>query len=461
MKKKLYYISFITLFCLTFAYSADIFKSFFQENPSDYTFEKNALYYAVDHKELLRESKNDSLVSRYTLRKQFIEYTQLFKNFSLHFDYSRNILNFSDILNNYYTASDPLPISYSFGIKTGVLHSGMNIQPGFNFSFSTLQDTLFIKNFPRSETKIYNDYFFDLLPGTLGDTIYYGDNYYKLDLDLLLDKIEEERGFSFYTRFTSSRNLFSEEHINTGKSKKLQGPRASLNSLGSRKYLGQFSLKLNRTSLLKFTIDLSSSPLDWSHTVFPHDPDTLEIIRLVNSKLNSYSCRLGYELLDKPIKFDISLYTGGLYLNSHIATPVLGYLFSLLPIAHQGDIDLSTQYFHFISHFDYPIDLGFMNITPSLDMLNGLYSTRLDILALLQFGIEDIDMSEEYLHFASISSLGINSKFILSPDLYMDLNISQLIPVIKQLSPEALTPEPSELKRYGGLSISLGVGMSW
>lgn len=449
------------LLCFSLAYSADIFNSFFPKYSSEDKFDQNALYYAADHKELLRENKNDSLVSRYTLRKQFVEYTQLFKSFALHLNYSRNILNLSDILNNHYITSNPLPISHSFGIKTRFLYSDINIRPGFNYSFSTLRDTLFIKNFPRSETKIYNNYFFDLLPGTLGDTIYYGDKYSKLEMDLLIDKIEEDHGFSFYTKITSTRNLLSEEHWNTGKYKKLQGPRASLNSLRSTKFLGQFSLKLNRNSLLKFGLDLSSSPLDWSHTLFPNDPDTLEIIRLATSRLNSYSCQLGYELLDKPVKFDISLYTGGLYMNSHIATPVLGYLFSLLPIAHQGDIDLSTQYFHFISHLDYPFDLGFITITPRLDILNGFYSTQLDILALLQFGIEDIDMSEKYLHFAGSTSLGINSKLMLNSDLYMDLDISQIIPVIKQLSPEPVPAPPSELKRYGGLSISLGVGMTW
>jgi hypothetical protein len=282
-----------------------------------------------------------------------------------------------------------------------------------------------------------------------------------MNIELLVEKMNENRGFTAYLRYSLLTNSLIENHYNTGSVAKLRGPRSTHNFFRVSRIKGYLALKLNPNSKIKGGIDLSSAPLNWVHTIFPNNPDTLEIIQLARSQIKSFSCRLGYEFIHRSLHFDISLNTGRVTGDAHFSTPVLGYIFGILPISHQGDLEIRTQYVHSIIHIDYPIHLNYINIYPRFDILSGYYSSDLRALALLQFGIEDIDIEESYLHFATIASLGLNSTIQFNSNLYLDLDISQLIPIIKQLTPTPEPTEPSDIKQYGGLSISLGIGINW
>ena len=458
------YHAIIALICLILLkplYAGDLFNSFIQESPSIREITHSGLDYHLDHIELLRESRNDTLLSRYAIRRQYISYTQELKILKFDLLYTRDILELDDILNSDYTHTNVVPKAHTFGVNTQFEIGKHKIRPGFKYSFSGFQDTLFIKEYPSSETKIYNDYFFDLIPSTFGDSLIYKNLFHKLNFEFYIENFNKDKGYSFYGQFVRSQNKLSEDHFNSGDVDKLAGPRSTLNLYTSTQVNTLLSLKLSSKSIIDVGLDLGFSPLNWSHTVFPNDPDTLEIITLTDAKLKLFSCKLTYRHVENNTNFKISLHAGHIDANAHLATPVLGYLFGLLPIAHQGDFDLNTNYFQTITQIDYIFELDFLSIKPRLDLLGGLYTSHLDVLALLQFGIEDIDIQEKYLHFALLASPGINTVFNLNSDLFMYLDISQLIPIVKQLSPEPTPIVPDGISRYGGLSVSLGVGMEW
>lgn len=448
-------------FCLSFAKSPDLFNTFFSNKPSVEKLDQSQLYFADEHIELLRQSRGDSLLSRYTFDKQSVDYTQILKKSTYKITYSLNTLNTSDLLNNEYIESDPQLRAHTVGIRSQFNIQKTTFIPGFQFTYSATEDTLLIKKFPQSDRSIYNNYFFDLLPPTIGDTIEYRNNSKNMDIELLVEKMDENKGFTAYLHYSLFTNSLIEDHYNSGNVVKLQGPRSTYNFLRFSTLNGYFALKLNTNSIVKAGIDISSAPLNWSHTIFPNDPDTLEIIQLARSQIHSFSCKLAYELIKRSLHVDISLNAGRVTGDAHLSTPVLGYIFGILPISHQGDVEMRTQYLHSILHIDYPINFRHLSIYPRLDILSGFYESHLSALALLQFGIEDINFEENYVHVARIVSFGLNSIIEFNSNFYLDLDISQLIPIIKQLSPEPEPIEPSNIKQYGGLSISLGVGMTW
>ncbi len=462
MKQHKFLIAVLLLFSFfTPSHAGDIFNSFWQEYPRSGKIESNGLNYSLDHLELLRASRNDTLLSRYTIRQQHIKCTQKLKDINYRIDYHRNILDINDLFNNDYTRSTIKPDIQTIEGKIQFRMGHYLLIPGLGFSFSTFSDTLFIKKYPVSEERIYNDYFFDLLPGTFGDSILYNNTYNKFNSNLYIERMNATRGFSLYLDYSITHNKLNERHWNLGDVNQLQGPRESLVHFKTINFNSLVLLKVDTNAVLKLGMTFNHTPIDWSHTVFPNDPDTLEIIKLNSGKLNSFSGTFAYAHTNTKTNFDLSLRFGRTGGSSHLATPVLGYVFSILPIAHQGDITLTTHYIQFRSHIDHSFNMGIFELTPRFDIISGYYFSHLNALALLQFGIEDINIDKQYQHIAIFASPGINSKFFLNSDLHINLNISQLIPFIKQLKPEPIPVEPGNIKYYGGLSISMGVGMTW
>jgi len=435
-------------------------SSFFLDLPDTSDMNINALNYHVDHQELYRSSRNDTLLSRFTLREQQISFTHAGDKFSMHLGWSRDLYRLSDILESDYTTADFLPVSHSFNIKAQLQVNDWLIRSGLKYSFSRLNDTLFITDFPVSEQSAYNTYFFDLLPRTFGDTITFSNSTDGFSTDLFLRKNLEDQSFLLYLKYSGFFNKLEESHINTSNNN-LYGPRESICRFNYSQIEATAAWNFSEHSMVWAGLTYHFSPLNWDHTVFPDQPDTLEIINISDGNTQALNIHTGYRILSAPYDLNVSL-AGG-FLNNHtdISTPVLGYILRILPISHQAVVDLSSKYILAHIHFDYPLSTSGFYFTPRADIIAGRIWSEVSIQALLQFGLEDIDIDESYIHTVYIGSLGFSGKIALNRELFLTYEADQLIPYVKTISPVTPPPPPDNIKRYGGLSVKIGVSMNW
>lgn len=453
---------FLCLSVLTFAGTIDILKkSFSLILPDTSKMQSNHLAYDVSHQELLRESKNDTLLSRYTIREQHTEFNYVTRNLSLFASWSRNVYRMDDLFETDYTKLTSQPISHRIDLKAQTHIKNWLIQPGINYTFSRTQDTLFVINFPSSDVLAMNSYFFDLLPETIGDTIPYNNSLNAFHVEMLASKSRQDQSLFFYLKYARTMDRLTETHENTSTHDKLRGPRESLLQFNYSSIKTMAAWQVNAHYLFWGGFNYHFSPLDWSHTVFPDEPDTLEIVQLADAKTNSFHAQLGYKALSLPLGFQTTLSAGHLTNITGASTPVLGYVLRILPISHQADLVTSSSYLLTHIHLDYPLKAGNSIFLPKLDVIAARFWTDISLEALLQFGLEDIDFQEHYIHAATIASIGCEAKIALNRDLFLIFEADQLIPYIKTISPEPPTPTPSDIKRYGGLSVSAGVTMSW
>jgi len=453
---------FFCLSALALAGTIDILKnSFSLVLPDTSKIQTNQLVYGVSHQELLRESKNDTLLSRYTIREQHTEFNYTIGKFSLFASWSRNIYRMDDLFKTDYTQLTSQPISHRIDLKAQTHINNWLIQPGINYTFSRTQDTLFITDFPSSDVLAMNSYFFDLLPATIGDTIPYNNTLNAFHIEMLASKSRQDQNIFFYLKYARTMDYFTETHNNTSEHDKLYGPRESLlqfNSTGIKAIAGW---QINKHSLFWTGFNYHFTPLEWNHTIFPNEPDTTEIIQLANAKTNSFHAQLGYKALSLPISLQTTYSAGYISNTSEASTPVLGYVLRILPISHQAELITTSSYLLTHIHVDYPLKTGNSMFIPRLDIIAARFWTDISLEALLQFGLEDIDLQEHYIHAATIASIGCEAKIALNSDLFLLFEADQLIPYVKTISPEPPIPTPSDIKRYGGLSISAGVTMSW
>ena len=217
----------------------------------------------------------------------------------------------------------------------------------------------------------------------------------------------------------------------------------------------------DHTSTLWGGFRYRSLPFDWHHTEFPDEPDTTEIIQLGNGKNSVSTAHLSYNGCISGFEFQFSLLGGVGSCLDTARTPVLGYAWFILPISHQADLCVSSAYFGGYIHADRRIDWGNSYFTPRVDIFAIRTYTDLAFNALLEFGLEDIQFEEHYVHAVYIASLGCTANIALNHDLHLTLDAEQLIPYVKTVSPEQPSPHPSDIKRYGGLTVSAGISMNW
>ncbi|MEA3391375.1 MAG: hypothetical protein U9Q91_00190 [Candidatus Marinimicrobia bacterium] len=445
-----------------FAGTIDVLKkSFSLILPDTSKMQTKQLAYNVSHQELLRESRNDTLLSRYTIREQHTKFNYAAGNLSLFASWSRNVYRMDDLFETDYTKLTSQPISHRIDLKAQTHIKNWLIQPGINYTFSRTQDTLFITDFPSSDVSAMNSYFFDLLPETIGDTIPYNNSLNAFNIEILASKNRQDQSLFFYLKYAKSIDRLTEIHKNTSTHDKLKGPRESLLKFNYSSIKAMAGWQVNTHSLFWAGINYHFSPLDWRHTVFPDEPDTLEIVQLADAKTNSFHAQLGYKALSLPLGFQTTLSAGHLTNITGTSTPVLGYVLRILPISHQAELVASSSYLLAHIHMDYPLKAGNSTFLPRLDVIAARFWTDISLEALLQFGLEDIDFQEHYIHAATIASIGCEAKIALNHDLFLIFEADQLIPYVKTISPEPPTPTPSDIKRYGGLSVSAGVTMSW
>ena len=459
---KITLITLLTLFIFSFASTFNIISNAFSLSiPDTANTDRSYLHYDINHHELLRETKNDTLLSRYTLRQQNFKFNFDVNKYSINASWSRNLLGLTDLFNTNYTSYSPKIISNNIGLKTQTRFKEWLIQPGINYSFLRTQDTLFIHDFPRSDITAVNSYFFDLLPETIGDTLPYHNSLDAFQIELLTSKRKRDQNIFFYLSFANTIDRFTESHNNTSSNEKLYGPRETCLTFNYSTIKAQAGWQVNTHSLFWTGINYNFSPLSWKHTIFPNEPDTTEIIQLAHGKTTLFQAQFGYKTLSLPIGLQATLSTGYLTNIAEARTPVLGYVLRILPISHQANLMTTSNYLLTHIHLDYPFKARNLFILPKLDLIATRFWTDISLEALLQFGLEDIDFQQHYIHAIYIASMGLEATISLNSDLFLTFEAEQMIPSVKTVFPITPSPTPSDIKKYGGLSISVGVSMVW
>lgn len=414
------------------------------------------LYYDVDHQELMRESRNDTLLSRYTIRSQNLRFQYKGKDLSYDASWSRKIFDIDDILSSDYSYSNIKPESHTLSFRIQTDLNKYLLSSGIQYAFSRTSDTLFITDYPSSDQSAMNKYFFDLLPQTFGDTLPYR---YASDMFKTHFRISDDQ-FMFYLEYSQYAVRLNETHMNTSDNA-LNGPRESLCRLSYSSLKAFGSWKINGQSMIWAGANYAALPLNWKHTVFPDDPDTLERVNIAEGGTRSLNAQLGYQLLSFPVNIKSTVASGFTNNSTEASTPVLGYVLGFLPISHQANMNIANSYLLAHLHADYPLKKGDFILTPRFDLIAGRVWTDLSLQALLQFGLEDIDIQEEYIHAVYISSFACSAQIPINKDLCLWLDAEQLIPFVKTISPITPTPPPDDIMRYGGLSVKAGVSMTW
>lgn len=462
-KKILPTLLFIMLLRFALAATAmEIFKSEFSVFLPDSSREKAAsLHYAVSHQELLRNTRNDTLLSRFSLRQQELQFSFPTPKAEMHGCIRRSLPNFADLFNSEYLSMEFRPRHYYFGISAGFRLAEWYLHPDLAYAFSTLGDTAWVLKYPRSEKAAYNNYFFNLLPGTFGDTLPYQYQLHQWRAGLQIRKYTPYGPFFLSYRYETSRNILTESHVNTGPYPKLAGPRESRALLNADRHSLSLSWQLHPTSLLGLEYRFTGIPLDWRHRVFPDTPDTMEIVKLAEAHAKEQDFRAAYRYRNK--EFQVEAHAGGAFFRGDlfVSTPVLGYLFRILPISHQGTAEADISYGYLYSNAAYTFEAGPLHLRSRLDLFAARFYSKLLLDAQLEFGLEDIQFEQNYIHALYLIVPSLYTEFPLNRELLLYLNAEQAFPFFRTVYPEPEPQPPSGIRRYGGLSVKAGISFRW
>lgn len=420
-----------------------------------------SLDYRVFHHELYRETLYDTLLSRNTLRSQ--QTSMIFPAGPLRVKtvWTRSVNDLSDLLQNPYAEMSFRPVSHAFDLSAQTRIGGWLIQPGLRFAFSGFSDTLAVTDFPVSKTAALNSYFFNLLPSTFGDTLPYRYQFRHYAVSCLAGRSLGDKRLFVHMNYSNSVNRLSEIHENTGDFAKIRGPRETLAVLSLPSLNIISGISMNPGSLLWLGYRYLQIPLSWEHTLFPDDPDTLEIVTLASGKTHYHSLVGGYRTLSGRLDLRTDISAGAISGDLSVSTPVMGYLFYILPISHQGDISGRMRYISGHVSLKYPFYAGRSVLTPRFELISARCWSNLKADAQLEFGLEDIHAEQDYIDAVHLASFGLSAQIPLTRELSFSLEADQLIPYIRRIYPEPLPPEPTDIRRYGGLSVSAGISMKW
>jgi len=436
-------------------------KELFPSFPDSVHMLSSRLGYESVHHELLRESYTDSLFSRYTLRSQRVSTHFSNGSHAVSASWARSVYTIADAFYTPYTYTGIRPVAHDLQCAFHTTLKGVHVGPAIRYRYSTSADTLFVREFPKSEISAYNTYFFNLLEPTFGDTLPYRNQYHLYHATFPFDVgYGPDHRFYFSIAFTGSRNDLSESHVNTGRFEVLQGPRETLCRSHSLSWELFSAWRFHTHSMFWLAYRHDRASLAWRHILFPHEPDTVEIIDLAEGESTYRSLRFGYRMLSAPLDLKVQGSGGILQGYLSLSTPVLGYFLRFLPIAHQGTATGSMRYILFNAYADYPLQKGGFIITPRLDLIIARARTDLELDARLQFGLQDILIENYYIHDFYILTPGCKMLIPLWDEVSLSLDIEQILPIIKTVYPEP-PPLPPDIRRYGGLTISAGVQMSW
>ncbi|MDD3716966.1 MAG: hypothetical protein PHX07_00805 [Candidatus Marinimicrobia bacterium] len=462
-KKILPTLLFIMFFRFAPAATAmEIFKSEFVPFLPDSIRDKAAyLRYTVSHQELLRSTRNDTVLSRYSLRQQELKFYFPSGNMEVAGIIRRSVPNMDDLFNSEYTSAAFRPLHYFFGLSPSFSFSDWQIIPDLAYAFSAFSDTVRVLKYPRSEKAAYNNYFFNLLPETFGDTLPYQYQLHHWQAGLQARKNSPFGPFFLSYRYKASRNMLTESHVNTGPYPKLAGPRESRILLGSDRHILSAAWQAGNFSLLSLEYRFTRIPLDWRHRIFPDTPDTLEIVKLAEASVKNQDFRAAFRYQNK--SFQIETHAGGAFFRGDlfVSTPVLGYLFRILPISHQGTAEADISYGYLYSNAAYAFEAGPLCFRPRLDLYAARFYSKLMLDAQLEFGLEDIQFEQNYIHALYLIVPSLYGEIPLNRELLLYLNAEQVLPFFRTVYPEPEPQPPSDIRRYGGLSVEAGIAFRW
>lgn len=351
----------------------------------------------------------------------------------------------------------PDPNYHKLSVRFEAEMEKWKIRPEYIYRYSHTSDLMQVNRFPESQNDIENDYFFHLLPQTFGDSIPYSFTDRSLSAGFNISRELADRSLFFEFKHDHGDMLIIEAHENNSEHSNLQGSRESnINA----DYL-RWSLKLGQkkqSSACGIGFHLDVLPLTWIQTVFPirEDSIALDMIDLTDGQISDWGALVFYDLSDNVRHFSGSVFAGQLRANAQIATPVLGYTFFSLPIAHRLNGEAGALYTGFELSLSQDWQLGIFNITPSLDVLFLHLDGDIRANAQLQFGLSDIDYEEDILANACLGNIGMNGSIFLSNSLRMTAVVSQLIPYMNIISPEIIVEE-DDIEYYGGLMIKFSL----
>jgi len=419
-----------------------------------------SLNYGVSHQELLRNSLNDSLLSRYTLRQQEVQFYYPAADAEFQGIFRRSLPDAADLLNSEYLSVNFQPVHYAFLLSAAFRHQDWYITPSIRYAFSVFSDTAYVLQFPRSENAADNTYFFNLLPQTFGDTLPFRNTLHQGSAALNIRRDSPKGPLFFAYRYDKTQDLLTESHINKSNTN-LAGPRESHALLKRERQTFSLAWQFDPASLISIEYRFTRIPLDWRHRIFPDTPDTLEIVKLAESLTKEHAFRAAYRYRNKGLQ--VHGHAGGGSFNGElfVSTPVLGYLFRILPISHQGIADASVRYGFIHAFSEYPIPVGVFTFTPRMDLNLARIYSDLNADAQLEFGLQDIRFSQAYIHAFFLTAAGLRSEVALNRELRFYLDIEQALPFIKTVYPEIPPPPPPDIRRYGGLSVCAGVSLAW
>lgn len=465
MKKR----TLVTILLLIFINSAfaESFMEFLKKKsagflPDTLVCKSGKLNYDVSHQELFRSTLGDSLLSRYTFRQQKLDFYYPANRFYLNTSVKRSLLNISDFFNvPDQLIMNPRPVFYDLSITVSFPYKDWLLKPSLESGFFSGSDTAFVLQYPRSETDAYNAYFFNLLPDAFGDIIPYRTNLRHGSAMIELHKKTQYGRWFFKYQFEPGHFTLKETHVNKSSYEKLKGPRESKLSLKTAKQTLAVAWQNQKHSAFSLKYQSLGTPLDWRHTVFPAEPDTLEIVKLLNGKTKAHFLNTAYRYQNEGLTLEAHAGGGMFNADASASTPVLGYLFYILPISHQANAEAAMRFMHMQVYFNYRFSLGVFNFTPRLDLYAARFYSDISLNAELEFGLEDIQFQQNYIHALYLVSPGLISDIALNPDLHIHVNAEQLIPFFKTVYPEITPPVPDDIRRYGGLSVSAGVSLQW
>jgi len=452
-------LSFLVLTTSLCAGTYDLLSELFSlQAPDTLQYHRSRIDYSVSHQELYRASRNDTLLSRFSLRAQDLKLNFKLGETSLFASWERGLPNMDDLFQSDYTHSEFKSVYHTFDFQMDTKIKRWHIQPGLSLNFSGTADTLFITDYPRSDQAAFNSFFFDLLPESFGDSIHFKHNAYSINAEFLA----RNKKITFYASYRFNSNSLTESHMNSSSYSSLSGPRESIAKLNNSRIKFKFAYVIDPANYMWTGIDFGHYPLDWHHTIYPGDPIPSEVIQIAGGQNNSYQAQLGYRTTLKNFHIGTSITGGHIVLSDTASTPVLGYFIGFFPISHQADLDLRTSYLLGKFHADHVWTINRSYIKPRLDIIALRSWSDIDFEALLEFGLEDIQVQDQYIHSAYFFAVGCSVSIALNSDLFLDIDLEQLIPYVKTISPEPPPPPPPDgTKLYGGLSVNIGVSMTW
>ncbi|HDP67071.1 MAG TPA: hypothetical protein ENN20_01060 [Candidatus Marinimicrobia bacterium] len=320
-----------------------------------------------------------------------------------------------------------------------------NRSGGFYFhsaSYHNCVETI-IESYPQSEDSRLNRYFLDWLPKTFGSPIECKNRsqHFELTPWLSIPFHNNSNRLRIFLDHSQWNNAFSFRYVNTTNKPTLNGVRVL--DIPTQFYSTQLSLLLERSSHFSSAIEVRYSRAGLNYDTDNHPPSFIDFASLGDGSfsLNGGALLFHHIRTNHRLRSGLSVSTFGGEFS--IRTPVLGYIYSILPISHQAEGNIRqghafSQNFTYSGHFTKKqtrLDL-------SLDYLHSRVTLRMLGEAELEFGLMAAPIDYPIRLNINLFSLQVGLQHKFGP-VALEYRLRQMVPFIKRLddSPVYLTTE--------------------